>query len=305
MIDVEALLRPTGGIALVGDLRFTASEHRAFARAAERGLVLRVRAGVYAMPELHDDLLRAARVGGRVAGLSALEHHGLWVPPRATATLHVEVGDSMRIRRTAGGSSVSVHWMPATTRPRFTVAPLDAVLAGAATELPRPHAVAVLDSVLRRTPLTALDLRFLSQHWRPGARAAAALADGRAESGTESIIRVVLRGAGIHATPQARLPISDLARADLLIGDRLVIECDSEAHHSDPASRRADLERDALLMSLGFIVLRIDYQRAVRHPEQVVAEVAAIVQRGDHLSGWRGPSPEAGRVAPMPPRVNP
>ncbi len=54
-------------------------------------------------------------------------------------------------------------------------------------------------------------------------------------------------------------------------------------------------------MSLGFIVLRVDSQRAIRHPEQVVAEVAAIVQRGDHLSGGRGLPSDARRVAPMPP----
>lgn len=303
MIDIEGLLRPAGGIALVGDLALSASEHRALVRAAQRDLVLRVRTGVYALPDLSADVLHAARVGGRVAGISALEHHGLWVPPRAAAALHIEVGESMRIRDAVHDMPVIVHWMPAIARPRFCVAPLDAALARAAADLPRPHAVAVLDSALRRSPLTPIDLRFLAQHWRPRARAAAALADGRAESGTESIMRVLLLDAGIRATPQVRLPIGDLARADLLVGDRLIIECDSDAHHSDPASRRADLLRDALLMSLGFIVLRVDYRRVLRHPDQVVAEVAAIVQRGDHLSGWRGQSRDARRAAPIRRRV--
>ncbi len=144
--------------------------------------------------------------------------------------------------------------------------------------------MAVLDSALRATPLTPVELQFLATGWRPQARAAAALVDERSESGTESVLRVLLREAGIHATPQAPLPIGDFARADLLVGDRLLIECDSEAHHAEPASRRADLRRDESLVALGYIVVRLDYRQVFDEPAGVVATIAAIVARGDHLS---------------------
>ncbi|UTT62057.1 DUF559 domain-containing protein [Microcella humidisoli] len=99
---------------------------------------------------------------------------------------------------------------------------------------------------------------------------------------------MLLREAGIQATPQASLPIGDFARADLLVGDRLLIECDSEAHHAEPANRRADLRRDESLMALGFIVLRPDYRQVFDDPAGIVATVAAIVARGDHLSARPG-----------------
>ncbi len=181
-----------------------------------------------------------------------------------------------------------IHWLPAGSRPRFGVAPLEAALARAANDLPLPFAVAVLDSALRAAPLTPVELQFLAAGWRPQARAAAALADERSESGTESVLRVLLREAGIQATPQASLPIGDFARADLLVGDRLLIECDSEAHHAEPANRRADLRRDESLMALGFIVLRPDYRQVFDDPAGIVATVAAIVARGDHLSARPG-----------------
>jgi very-short-patch-repair endonuclease len=181
-----------------------------------------------------------------------------------------------------------VHWLSAGSRPRFGVAPLEATLTRATNDLPLSFAVAVLDSVLRATPLTPVELQFLAADWRPKARAAAALADQRSESGTESVLRVLLHEAGIHATPQAPLPIGDFARADLLVGDRLLIECDSEAHHAEPSNRRADLRRDESLMALGFIVLRPDYRHVFDDSAGVVATVAAIVARGDHLSARRG-----------------
>lgn len=237
------------------------------------------------MPDLDPDIRLAAAVGGRIAGTSALRHHGLWVPPGARSVLHVEVGDEVEARLAdTRGRRVMVHWLPAHSHPRFGVAALEATLARAAQDLPLSFAVAVLDSALRATPLTPLELQFLAVGWRPKARAAAALADERSESGTESVLRVLLHEAGIHATPQAPLPTGDFARADLLVGDRLLIECDSEAHHAEPANRRADLRRDESLMALGFIVYRPDYRHVFGDPAGVVATVAAIVARGDHLS---------------------
>ncbi len=144
--------------------------------------------------------------------------------------------------------------------------------------------MAVLDSALRATPLTPVELQLHVGEWRPAAREAAALADERSESGTESVVRVLLRAAGIRSTPQAPLPLGGAERADLLVGDRLLIECDSEAHHAEPANRRADLRRDESLMALGYIVLRLDYRQVFDDPAGVVAAVAAIVARGDHLS---------------------
>lgn len=142
----------------------------------------------------------------------------------------------------------------------------------------------MLDSALRSTPLTPVGLLLDAAVWRYRARAAAALADERSESGTESVLRVLLHEAGIHATPQAPLPLGGNKRADLLIGDRLIVECDSEAHHAEPASRRADLRRDESLVALGYIVVRLDYRQVFDEPAGVVATIAAIVARGDHLS---------------------
>jgi very-short-patch-repair endonuclease len=89
------------------------------------------------------------------------------------------------------------------------------------------------------------------------------------------------------AVPQVRVPLTDLDRLDLLVGDRLVVECDSEAHHGSPEQRVRDLRRDAALAALGFIVLRFDYRQVLFEPDAVRAAVRGYVSRGLHLDSER------------------
>lgn len=277
--------RSRGGVARTHELASTPAQKRALQRSVTRGEIRRLRRGVYAVDDVHPDIATAAAVGGRVGGVSALSFHGLWVPPGVATVLHVEVGDEMEARAgDEAGRPVVIHWLPSGTRPRFGVAPLEDVLRRAVGALDLPQAVGVLDSALRATSLTPVGLQNVSDSWPSRSRRVVALTDERAESGTESVLRILLHQAGIRAVPQPPLPTGDNHRADLLIGDRLVIECDSEAHHAEPGSRRRDLLRDETLVALGYLVLRLDYRQVFRDPAGVVSTVAAIVARGDHMS---------------------
>lgn len=149
---------------------------------------------------------------------------------------------------------------------------------------PEAFAVAIIDSALRTFPLDAIDLALIAKSLPPSFATTFARVDPRADTGTESVIRVLLWQVGIHAMPQVRIPFSDLGRLDLLVGDRLVIECDSEAHHGGRDARLRDLKRDTALASLGFIVLRFDYTQVMFDPESVLSAVLAYVDAGLHLS---------------------
>lgn len=281
-------LSDLGGVARASSIARTAADRRSLERAAERGQLVRLRRGVYGLPGLAPEVAEAARAGGRVAGVSALRHWGLWEPPGPAGAREVEVRRGVRVPDpSSGGRPVIVRRTLRSSPPEFGFAPLEEVLRAAAERLPMPFAVAVLDSALRSTPVTPVELTFAAAAWPDRAAAAAALADERSESGTESVLRVLLLQAGIRASPQAPLPVSDLDRADLLVGDRLLIECDSEDHHGSPAQRLRDLRRDESLVALGFLVLRLDYVQVLHDPAGVVATVLAIVERGDHLSRTR------------------
>lgn len=180
--------------------------------------------------------------------------------------------------------NLRIHGTRERTHPQFGLAPLENALRLAAAELPPPLAVAVLDSAMRVSPLTPTALLMAAQSWPRPARKAAELPDERSESWTESVLRVLLHEAGISSTPQVPLPTGDLDRADLLVGDRLIIECDSEANHAERAHRRADLRRDELLVALGYLVLRLDYRQVFDDPGGAVAVVEAMIARREHLS---------------------
>jgi hypothetical protein len=108
-----------GGIAHTAELyRLGASQSSLFFSVGY-GTIIRVRNGLYCHPALPVEVIRALRVGGRLACVSALAHHGVGESPHE---LHVDLDantprlrdpDSGEVVRAAPG--VVAHW---SRRPR-------------------------------------------------------------------------------------------------------------------------------------------------------------------------------------------
>jgi Protein of unknown function (DUF559) len=242
--------------------------------------------------------VRAARVGGRVAAASATRLHGLWEPP--PHPLYVEVGHSASHLRDPDVASrsldplrtdVTILW----SRERrllpesLGLTPLLETLRQVIAIEPETIAVAVIDSALRRTPVQRFDLEELALTLPTNLRGPIALADGRPETGSESVLRVALGQNGVVARPQVPVPFTDLDRLDLLVGDRLVVECQSKEHHANPNAMEKDLARFADLTALGFVVLQFGYNQILFDLDATVAAVLWYVERGLHLSDSRWP----------------
>lgn len=118
--------------------------------------------------------------------------------------------------------------------PRSAVATLDSALhLGIIDE-------ASLDAVFRRLPRRFGHLR--------------RLLDGRAESGAESLIRLVLRTLG--CTIEAQVPIAGVGRVDFVVDGWLIVECDSRAHHEGWDQQRRDRRRDLAAAAQGYTTVR-------------------------------------------------
>lgn len=299
MNNLERELRRRDGVAHISTLRAAGIAADAPRRAVADGAIIRVRPGVYCLPSADRDVVRAARVGGRVAAASATRLHGLWEPPRHP--LFVEVGHSASHLRDPDfpdralnprREDVVILWaqerrlLPAAVG----ISPLLDTLRQVIVTESQAMAVAVIDTALRRTPIQRIDLEELALTLPPSLRGPIALADGRPESGTESILRVALAQKGVDARPQVRIPFTDLDRLDLLVGDRLVIECQSKEHHDDPKARDKDLRRFADLAALGFVVLQFGYEQVLFDLDATVATVLGYVDRGLHRADSRWPS---------------
>lgn len=102
----------------------------------------------------------------------------------------------------------------------------------------------------------------------------------RSESGTEFLFRYRISKSGIHPSPQ--VTIADVGRVDFVIGERLVVEVDGAAYHTDPARFEADRRRDAVLSAKGFRTLRFSYHQVMSRWPTVEAAVLGAIIRGDH-----------------------
>ncbi|MFS0854123.1 endonuclease domain-containing protein [Microbacterium sp. 179-I 3D4 NHS] len=135
-----------------------------------------------------------------------------------------------------------------------------------------PSLLALTDALLSvRHPLATMDELASAQRRFAGRRGAKKrgrvheLADGRAESPRESMVRLILVEAGLPA-PECNVEIWDgdrfVARVDMLYRlRRLVIEYDGD-HHRDPDQWSRDQIRRAELEALGYrvtVVTRRDF----------------------------------------------
>lgn len=296
MHRITATLAGLGGVAQLSALVQAGHTPRSIQRLVQRGQLVRPRRGWYALGSENGrsadtDIVRAIRVGGRLACISACRKYGIWTP--MDGRLHVSVkpesnhlkspGDSRRARTSADGETV-LHWncSVADSGTRSRLPPLSTALADAMSCQPADVAFAMVDSAMHRGLLSDVE-RWELYHQVPlRCRASVAQADGASESGTESLFAFRMRALGIVV--QAQVDVGGVGRVDFVIGDCLIVEIDSEQHHGSAVGRRRDLHRDAVAAALGFITLRFDYWQIMEDWATVEAAVLASVARGDHSS---------------------
>lgn len=161
------------------------------------------------------------------------------------------------------------------------------------------NAVSVLDEALHRRlvyrdELTAEWTRLpKGARGRESAARALRLADGRAESPPESILRVRLETAGLPA-PELQWEIVDadgrfVARADFAYPAlKLAIEYDGAGtHRDDPATFRNDRRRQNRMIAEGWTVLRFTGADLFGRPDEVIAAIARAIDAAERRDGQR------------------
>ncbi|WP_322409616.1 endonuclease domain-containing protein [Microbacterium invictum] len=242
----------------------------------EQGLELLRRTWVVA-PDLDSRLRHAATLGGVVTCVSATDAFGLWRPDGTTRP-HVRlpphsssVSDVARLHR-----SQAVTLAPA----RQLVDAIENVLAAVTACLPFADALVVWESALQRGVVASAHLRAVA--WKTtAARQLADTAGALSDSGLETLFVDGMRRVGVGVLQQVVIGGQPV---DGLIGDRLVVQIDGFAHHSDAAQRRKDIRHDRLLRSLGYTVFRFDYVDIVHNWPRVQAEVLRALAQGLHLA---------------------
>lgn len=238
------------------------------------GRITRLRRGWYALPGADRFVALAVQAGGCLSCVSALRWYGVWVPP--TLGVHMR---AYRNRVTPGSANVircgNSHSLSA---PQTAVDPLLDAFSVAWSCLNDEGRVVVMDSLLNLELARPSELA-ATLNGREGAADLMAKCD-RSESGTETITRLRLRARQIRVRPQVW--IAGVGRVDLLIGQRLVVECDSRQHHTDQTAYQRDRDRDRILHARGYVVIRLTYQDVMTRWEEVEADILAIIRRRGH-----------------------
>ena len=220
---------------------------------------------------------------GVLSHLTAARVHGWWLPAAIDAQpVFAALDTDRRVRRP--GLAVSRHRDPlertvvgglAVTSPRDT-------LLTCAADLGLLDLVVLADAALSRG--VARDDLLPVRPRQPGGvlvRAALRLADPRAESPWESVLRMLHLTADVAVRAQHVVTHEGqfVARADLWIeGTRTLPEYDG-AVHRDPEQHRADLDRDRALARAGWRRNGYTAREVVRRPHVVVRDADEALDR--------------------------
>jgi very-short-patch-repair endonuclease len=226
----------------------------------------------------------AVRIGGVLTCISALTALGVFAVSDGRVHVHVErtmsrlrgpVDRRERWDRRVHGSSVRLHWGRSPEWASREAVSLDeAIRTMVRCRAPR-EVVAALDSILYLGIRSREELHEIFACLPRKYEVLLRLADGRAESGPESLVRLMLRQLG--AAFDLQVVIGGVGRVDFLIGDRLILECDSKAHHSDWGQRRKDIRRDQEAARRGYTTVRLLAEDVLFRPAEVMELLADLV----------------------------
>ena len=261
-------------------------------RAVAAGELKRVRPGWFSGLIPDAAVVAAVQAGGCVSCFSALQLLGVWVPegkrrhvrlpehrrpPVRKAKAAAGAPDGTAARQRSRGSCRPFGVEPAVTS---AIDGLEPAFRCALRCGSREDVVVVADSILHSQLATREELEEWAKDAPRAVRALLDVADGKAESGSESMVRWRLRA--LRLSPRIQVRVMRGVRVDVLVGERLIIEIDSRAHHTSVEAYESDRRRDRRLLARGFLVLRLSYRQIHDEWPEIEQAILQIVRRGDH-----------------------
>ncbi len=258
---------------------------RGLARALASGALIRVRRDRYMHPETPQTAQDAVRIGGRLTCLSLLQQLGVFVFENSVVHVHIARGTS-RLRSAKRSVKAleprakrpqRLHWMPL-IRPDDELHAYVGVVDGLAHAVlcqTARHAIASIDSALNKRLIELSDLADVFAGLPPRFAVLRGLIDGRAQSGPETLVRLMARALGCHVELQSWF--EGVGYVDLVVDGWLVVECDSKEFHESWEQQVKDRSRDLALAQLGYATLRLTAAQIMYRPDEVVAALRQLV----------------------------
>lgn len=293
-MDPVNALRTYRGVARWAELQRAGVARSSLLEACDRGLVTRPHRGVFALPRVPREDVLARVFRADLCCISWCQGRDLPVYP-APSVSHLAVPQSraMGLPRSRPVDEVVMHRVASTPRTAAEQVDLSALC------IPPREQLALVDASLRRGLISREEVEAFTHGSRERRAWLFQMADARSESLSETCARVELVEAGLDVTPQYEFPA--VGRVDFLVEGAVVVEIDSEAHHSGEKARARDGRRDRASTTQGSPALRYMFHDALERPAEIVDDVVATLMRMDRLtptvrtklaraarvSGWR------------------
>lgn len=295
-MDIEDLLRHRGGAARTETLRRAGHSRTRVAKAVASGRIVRLRRGVYGLPDEAGVLGLALRHTALVTCVSAAPAYQLWTLQKADA-MHVCQGHRKSLPGMVmhGRIRHPVHpWLP--------VAGLADVLIHALHCLPVLQSLVMVQCATQRGDVTVDFLRRkLPGNRNARARAVLDYVVPRADSILEVLANYHFLNAGLQV--RRHVELQGVGEVDFLVEDCLVVETDG-ATHLEPRQVKKDRHRDNASVKGGLLSLHYFYQDVVHRPEEMVNEVLTVFRHREvgrfaparYAPGWVPPSYSSSRL---------
>lgn len=232
------------------------------------------------LPASDPHLIEAVIVGGVMGCTSALQAAGVFVGDSTRCHIHVAPHASRLRRATSRPRNEAepvIHWDETRWRGATSAAvSLSDALAKSLQCQSRWESVATFDSALHLGLVSRRRVEAILRTVAPPYRDLGALLDPRAESGPESILRMIVTEAGLRTRLQVTFP--GVGRVDMVVEGCVVVEADSRLAHDGWEHHVRDRGRDLALARLGMPSLRPSYQHIMHAPGDVAAAVVELVR---------------------------
>ncbi|MBT2248156.1 DUF559 domain-containing protein [Arthrobacter sp. BHU FT2] len=270
-MEIEAYLHGRGGAARTVHLRRSGYSRAMLDKALGSGRIVRVRRGIYGLPEAASELGLALRHNAVLTCLSAAPTYSLWTL-HAPSVVHVSPG-----HRRALPGTVSHGRLLHPGHPWLPVAGLADVLIHALHCLPLLESLAMVQSAAQRGDVTVEFLRRkLPGNRNARARAVLDFVTPRADSILEVLANYHFRTAGLQV--RRHVELQGVGEVDFLIEGTLVVETDGHTH-LEPKQVRKDRARNNATVVGGHLFLRFGYADVVHHPERMLDQVRAVLEQ--------------------------
>lgn len=280
-------LRMDIGVYSLEELNERGVDRRELGVLLDQGGLRRLRKGWFATPRASPAVTKAVSMGGTLGCLSGCSEHGIWTPN--PVGLHVMLNPGVPVPRANGAE---LHRLKEPSR--LPLAPVKTCLQQCISRHSPETGLIVVESALNLGLIREADARELIAAAPVAKRGGLAHFMPGAGSGSETRVRYFLQQRRFRVRPQVF--IAGVGRVDLLVGRSLIIECDSQRHHSSPDRYRVDRSRDLSSRDLGYSTMRLSYDQIWYQWERTQRSLLAELSTGNHrrapiprnlMHGWR------------------